>query len=315
MIGKDELLEAADTVFEIRHSVSLQLKSTDQWLNDSECRKCLSSVTASLDERLKAVADLAKSGRIHPFNQLALSEGDASVPSSERPLRVGFYPLAANPMHWGHVLVGLTAMASIGLDKVIFIIAGADRRKPSLLSADIRHRLGRSIIKMFHPLFAYSPLALRTDLDGETNFGRLLAMNSHLRIDAYYIAGADHYRRSTPAGKADTIAKLERVVEEQAASSQHSVSAVFVDRNGEGGQVDKVDTFLDVRLLPPIPLSLSSTAVRKALCRDELCEASVSLPYSSLLEVRAAELYGGRGQCKGGEDCFAGVHSRPSVRC
>jgi hypothetical protein len=190
-------------------------------------------VTAHLDEHLKAVAGLAKSGRIHLLNQLALSEGETPVPSRGHPMRVGVYPLAANPMHRGHVLVGLTAMATIGLDEVIFIIAGADRRKPSILSADTRHRLCR-----------------------------LLAMNPALRMDAFYIAGAHHYRRPTPAEKTDTIV----------------VSAVFVDGNGEGGLVSTVGTSLDVRMLPPIPLSLCSTDVRKALCMGELCEALFRCP-------------------------------------
>jgi hypothetical protein len=41
VIGKDKLVEAADTIFETQRSVGLQLKGTDQWLTDAECRKCL----------------------------------------------------------------------------------------------------------------------------------------------------------------------------------------------------------------------------------------------------------------------------------
>lgn len=313
VIGKDELVEAADMIFQIGRALNLQLKGSNQWLTEPECRKRLCSVAKSLDDRLGAVAELAKFGQIYPFRQLALSECDAPVPTDERPLRVGVYPLAANPMHWGHILVALTAMASIRLDKVVFIIAGADGRKPSMLSADTRHRLGRSVIEMFCPLFAYSPLALDTDLDGETNFGRLLRLNSYLRVDAFYIAGADHYRRTTPEGDADTIAKLERVFEKQGGNLRHTISAVFVGRNGAGREVGKVDTFLDVHFLPPIPLSLSSTAVRRALCREDLCEASVSLPYSCLLEIRRGRLYGSQGNCAEAEDCSA-EPSRLGVR-
>jgi hypothetical protein len=56
------------------------------------------------------------------------------------------------------------------------------------------------------------------------------------------------------------------------------ISAVFVGRKGAGGEVGKVDTFLDVRFLPRIPLSFSLTAARMAFCRNEICEASVLLP-------------------------------------
>ena len=100
-------------------------------------------------------------------------------------------------MHWGHILVALSAMAASKLDKVVFVIAGSDPRKPSMTSEETRHHLGRSVIEMFHPLFAYSPLALGTDLDGETNLARLLKLNSHQPMDVFYIAGGDHYRRQT----------------------------------------------------------------------------------------------------------------------
>jgi len=196
-------------------------------------------------------------------------------------------------MHWGHVLVGLSAMALLQLDKVVFIIAGTDIRKPFMVSAENRHRLGRTVIETFNPLIAYSPLALGTDLDGETNFGRLLKLNAQQALEAYYIAGGDHYRRTTSEGEPDTVQKLERVVEEEAkgGNTHHDISAVFIDRDGETGQREQVSTSLNVHFLPPIPFSVSSTAVRNALRRDDFSEDLVSLPYSCFLEIRSNGLY------------------------
>ncbi len=296
LMQKGTSTEAADVILRIRRSVSAQLKGARRWMTGPRCTGLFRLVAGHLAERLDAVDDLISSGRIRPHCQLALSDGEAPISSGERLLRVGVYPLAANPMHWGHVLVGLTAVISIGLDKVVFIIAGSDRRKLFMVAADSRHRLGRSVIEMFHPLFAYSPLAFGTEFDGETNLGRLLRLNLRSPMDAFYIAGADHYRRTTPAGEADTIAKLERLVEDQGGSTRQTVSAVFVDRDAALAHARKVDTFLNVHLLPSIPMSVSSTAVRRALCADQLCEASVSLPYSCLVEIRAHGLYAAKGQ-------------------
>ncbi len=190
-------------------------------------------------------------------------------------------------------------MASLRLDKVVFVIAGTDCRKPSMLPAEIRHRLGRSVIETFDPVFAYSSLALHTGYDGETNFGRLLCLNSRQRMEAFYIAGADHYSRANTQGEPDTIEKLERVVEEQekAGNSLHTISAVFIDRRGVDREQGHVATSLKVRILPALPLSFSSTAARHALCKEAFCEALISLPYSCLLEIRKSGLYAGKREC------------------
>jgi nicotinic acid mononucleotide adenylyltransferase len=286
---------AKSSIDTIRHSVGLQLLGMAQWATDPSCHSCLHSVAASVDDQLERIADLAGSGHIRPFCRIALAEDEDVPPIEERKVRIGVYPLAANPIHWGHILVGLTALATLRLDKVIFIIAGTDRRKPFMVPAETRHRLGRLAVETFSPLFEYSPLALDTDLDGETNFGRLLMLNSRQSLQAYYIAGADHYRRKTERGEPDTIEKLEQVMEEQrtACNSRHAVAAVFVRRQGVAVPHDTAATSLNAVVLPPVPLSFSSTAVRRALSRDAYCEALVSLPYSCLLEIRKHGLYAG----------------------
>ena len=265
----------------------------EPWATDPECRDYLHAVTAAVEERLNVISELAVADRIRLSCQVALAADDEPFPEDPRYLRVGVYPVAANPMHWGHVLVGLSAMALLQLDKVVFIIAGTDIRKPFMVSAENRHRLGRTVIETFNPLIAYSPLALGTDLDGETNFGRLLKLNAQQALEAYYIAGGDHYRRTTSEGEPDTVQKLERVVEEEAkgGNTHHDISAVFIDRDGETGQREQVSTSLNVHFLPPIPFSVSSTAVRNALRRDDFSEDLVSLPYSCFLEIRSNGLY------------------------
>lgn len=291
--------EAEEAIRNVRRSTGLQILGMAQWAADPACRDCLHSIAANVNDHFAVIEGLARSGQIRPLRQIVLSEGDDPVPVEERPLRIGVYPLAANPLHWGHILLGLATMASMTLDKIVFVIAGTDRRKPSMLSAETRHRLGRSVIETFDPVFAYSSLALGTGLDGETNFGRLLTLNSRQRMKAFYIAGSDHYRRTTAQGEPDTIQKLEWVVAEQekAGNTLHTVSAVFLDRAGVKRQQGGIATFLKVDVLPALPLSFSSTAVRHALCKEVFCEDLALLPYSCLLEIRMGGLYVGKGEC------------------
>ncbi len=160
-----------EALHQIRHSMILQLIGMAQRAPDTACRSCLESILACAQESFSIISELATTACIRPFSQIVLAEGGLPVPIEEQPLRIGVYPLAANPLHWGHILVGLTAIASLTLDIVVYLIAGKDSRKPFLLPEQTRHHLGRSVIETFHPLFAYSPLALGTELDGETNPG------------------------------------------------------------------------------------------------------------------------------------------------
>jgi nicotinic acid mononucleotide adenylyltransferase len=271
---------------------------------NEECRSCLHDIAAIVDSQLSGIHELTRSGQIQPSQRLALAEDQGQVSSVERTPRVGVYPLAANPMHWGHILVGLAAIALMKLDKVVFVIAGRDERKPSMTAAETRHLLGKSALEDFSPIFEYSPIALGTSSDGETSFGRILSLNSHQRMEAYYIAGMDHCRRLNSAGEPDTIEKLERVIKEQkrAGNRNHAISLIFVERGGIVRESESVRTFLDVHLLPPLPFALSSTAVRRALCSGaSLCDAFVSLPCACLLAMRPV------GPFTGVRECFEGT--------
>ena len=74
-------------------------------------------------------------------------------PLIRRTLRLGIYPVAANPFHWAHLLIGLSALVRFRLDKIIYVIPGSDPRKPALAAAEIRHLIGEEVIKIFAPFF------------------------------------------------------------------------------------------------------------------------------------------------------------------
>jgi hypothetical protein len=152
-------------------------------------------------------------------------------PSEDRESRIGVFPTAANPFHWAHLLGGLITMERFLLDKVIFVIAGQDSRKPEMASEDVRHSMTKEVLALFQPFFEYSSIALGTPTSGEENLFSILRMNPAQAIHAFYIAGGDHYYRFHPVtGSPDTIQKLEDGMSSKLFGFDgqlHRVSAVF----------------------------------------------------------------------------------------
>ena len=233
------------------------------------CFNTLRSIRLISQKYLTIIFELAQTSQINPFSQIRLTETDGLESLEDKPLRVGFFPISADPLHWGHVLCALCAMALMKLDKIVFVIAGFDPRKPSLSSVETRHQIARDFIGMFDPLFAYLPIARGTDLCGEKNVVRLLNLNPDQNIKAFYIAGTDHYRRFDGQGEPDTIQKLEAGMSLMgtARSGNHEISALFLPREKTFLVHNVIDTFLKVHILPAVPIRCSSTEIRNALTR------------------------------------------------
>jgi len=278
----------------------IQIQGMAQLAPEDARHSCLHAIASGMVARVSALAEMVRTGRTNPLWEVRLAETNAPAREDGPQLRIGVYALAANPLHWGHILVGLTSLVSMGLDRVVFVVAGADPRKPFLLPTEVRHRLAREVIEAFQPFFAYSPIALGTSRDGETNLGRLFELNPRLPMHAFYIAGSDHYQRRTDTGEPDTIEKLELLSLSLglAARPGRSLSAVFVDRPGCGEENRPMDTFLDVHVLPAMPLACSSSAARNALCEGRFSEALTTVPYATFAEIQSLRLFEGVRACQ-----------------
>ncbi len=72
----------------------------------------------------------------------------------------------------------------------------------------------------------------------KATFFSLLSLNPEQRIEAFYLAGGDHYHRINPQNNLpDTIQKMEDNLMNacyRGNNNFHSVSAVFIERGGEG---------------------------------------------------------------------------------
>ena len=215
---------------------------------------------------LKAIDGHIKSGAIDPRVSIRTSEADGAKPLVDRQLRVGVYPVAGDPLHWGHLLIGLQAIAELKLDKVVFVMAGDDARKPDMTKAAIRHPLGRAVLDTFGPFFDYSAIAVGTEYDGETNIFRVLKLNPDQRINAYYMVGDDHYKLKNASGGDDTIPKLEknRLKPELGYDAKvHAMSVAFMERETKAATRTSIPSSLEVQFLPEVEFDASSTAVRK----------------------------------------------------
>jgi nicotinic acid mononucleotide adenylyltransferase len=245
---------------------------------------------------LKALQELSQMGQIRPWQHVRLSPDEPPVeepPFEERPLRLGFFPTAANPFHWIHLLGGLSAISQFQLDKVIYIIAGSDPRKANLLPAALRHQMGRKLLGAFSPFLAYSPISLESSLPGEVSVFQLLQLNAGRKIQAFYLAGTDHCRRFNPdTGAPDTLQRLEDGVRRKLYGfdeRRHSLSVIFLDR---GHPHQAADTFLDVKWIDRLPLHMSSTRIRDALCGRCPPGVLAGVPFSVFATACALGLYG-----------------------
>lgn len=289
--ARDSLAE--QIAFTIAHRLSLELDSMKELLSGCDGTVTIETIGREMNSQLTTIRGLIAEGQILPRCNLQMSQGALPLSPCDRPLRIGVFPTAADPFHWMHLLSGLKAMAICKLDKVIYVITGSDPRKPALLRADERHRMAQDVLRLFVPLFAYSPIALDNALDGETNIFRILQLNPRQKVDAFYIAGSDHYYRHNPAtGKPDTIQKLENGVKRKIFGYDERMSSISVIFVGRGKRVlNGIDTFLNVKFIRGMPFEASSTSIRKALAGGGTIKKLAALPYSVFKHIRRSALY------------------------
>lgn len=245
-----------------------------------------STIARKAQDFLKAIDGHIKSGAIDPNVSIRTSDSDRAKPVMDRHLRVGVYPVAGDPLHWGHLLIALQAIAELKLDKVVFVMAGDDPRKPNMTKAAIRHPLGRAALDTLAPFVDYSAIAVGTEYDGETNIFRLLALNPGQMMNAYYLVGDDHYKLKNAAGGDDTIPKLEknRLKPELGYDAKvHDMSVAFIERETKAATRTLIPSSIEVRFLPELEFEASSTEVRKH-------SRYALMPYSAYDYVRRHKL-------------------------
>ena len=222
----------------------------------------LETVARESDRALAKIQARLDKGEIDPSRTVRLSEADAE-PAGAGHAHIAVYPVAADPFQWGHLLIALRAVGDLGVDKVVFVLAGDDPRKPTMTPVERRHPMGRDVLAIFEPFFAYSPIAVGTTLDGETNIFRILALNPERRVDAWYMVGDDHYRLVDKKGNPDTLPKLERNYAASEAMGHSPTQHAHKETNNKREHpAEAVPTSLEVKFLDHVGFDASSTQVR-----------------------------------------------------
>lgn len=270
--------------------VTYMRKVLNQPENSYPFREIVHTITICITH----IEQLLREHKINPFAGMNTSPFNyQKAPVSAGKLKIGIYPVAANPFHWGHLLTGLLAIAQYKLDKVVYLIAGNDVRKPDLLSAPIRHLVGREIVNIFSPFFAYSSIALETNLDGESNVFRILNLNQEQPIDVFYLVGSDHYHRINKQGYPDTICKIEKGISQRIFNFnplKHAVSVVFIKRETNKPLLPE-DTWLNTYFLDGVDFKASSTMIRDVFQGKGSSDAIAILPYTVYLYITSLGLY------------------------
>ncbi len=202
------------------------------------------------DEALTAIAQRIIDGTLNRHAAINVDPDAPPVKTTDEELNIGVYAVAANPLHWGHILLALDAVAYHGVDQVVFIPQGEDERKPDLdkLNTEQRHEIVPAVLANFAPFFKYSPLGLGNKYDGETNVFRLFKMNPNQRMRLHYMVGADHFNVFVlnKAGRwvEDTVAKLSKNLLDPARIAAldnvyqnnplHRLTALFIARIEKG---------------------------------------------------------------------------------
>jgi nicotinic acid mononucleotide adenylyltransferase len=266
----------------VRDRAHTELNTMSQLLNMPLSSYPFPEIYSSLNAALNKAAFLLDAGMINPWIDIRKAPVEPKKSAHAAALCIGVYPVAADPFHWAHLLIGLAAIAEYRLDRIIYLISGDDPRKPLLTNAAVRHQAGKKVLEIFNPFFDYSSIALGNNLDGETNLFRLLALNPEQKIDAYYMVGSDHFRRINPkTNLPDTVAKLEKNITSRIYGYNdvlHSISVIFIER----GLIDySSETFLNVSFMPAVPITASSTMIREALQGSIPMETLALMPFSA----------------------------------
>lgn len=230
------------------------------------------------------------------------------IHSEKKQANIAFYPIAANPVTYGHIALMLRLLAEKKVDHVVVVPAGMDDRKPDVTATqkfrtktlmDTIDRLGLG------SMISVSTISQNTSRHGELSLMKWLAMNHNKSIKAFYVAGGDHgfYEKkgkldtlgklstSQEDGKlgrlanrligkgnskirnraADLIRRIEAKMGEGFNAKKHTIEAVIVARDEDGGMITKLpeppNGMRKVKgsVMTPLNFSSSATKIRNAI--------------------------------------------------
>ncbi len=204
------------------------------------------------------------------------------------------FPIIANPIHWSHVINGLSAIARLKLDKLIYIVtAGLDNKKSDMPPVHLRYSIARNIIKIFDPLLVCAPYMCDAYPTGETDVFSILRLNSELTMDVYYLIGTDQgCRFATDLNFAAAMQKSEHDSDRTSPSFQRNKHRMYVAAFGHRIKNKPLNQFLTIKTLPRSPFEISYHLLQDVLRRKVHQTALAFLPFTVYRYMCTYSLYG-----------------------
>ena len=147
-------------------AVAGELAGMSSLLGRVSARRRIAEIQALSRGFLHRIARLVSSSQINPWTRVRLSPADPPLQPSPRSVRLGVFPMPANPLHWGHLLSALAVMADMGLDKVVFVIEQDPASNGDLFPEEIRRGAAAQAILGFQPFFTLVPASAGRTVSG-----------------------------------------------------------------------------------------------------------------------------------------------------
>lgn len=145
-------------------------------------------------ESLLAIGAVDTFADVMTLAKAKLHETQIQARVRSRRLKIGLFPSTLNPIHWGHLLIGLQCVARLQLDMMVFLVHGEIKHKvfPKNSPPDWqRHQLAKEALEHWNPLFRYSDVALSNSKKGEESLHDFRRLNASHELDLYCIWGAE----------------------------------------------------------------------------------------------------------------------------
>ena len=199
----------------VKSTIEFREKTTPQVLDNiqgkDENPELYAVVYNSVKATLDLIADKIEAKDIDPsvMENIRLSQADIKnrgpAERIQGEARIGLFPVAANPIHWGQLVAALKEMAEQNLSGVVFVLQGpGDTDKPEVeLTMAERLEMAKAMLGEFGGIFKASTISYETRGRGEKTVFDLIGLNEDLvdpdkladdgsRVTWAYMAGSDH---------------------------------------------------------------------------------------------------------------------------
>ncbi len=268
--------------------VMTELANMTSVLARAPARRRIGEIQGLARALLHQVAQLILAREVDPWIRLRMTPDEPPVSPSADAVRIGVFPLSANPIHWGHLLSGLSVMVKARLDKVVYVISHDPSPAGELYPEELRRGAAAEAIALFQPLFTLIPGQSGKSVSGPASFFRLLGLNGQQMAEAYYISGYESGTSLSIDGVMEALRTEGGKVAAGHSERLHPVSLIRINAaTGEGASAGNQRLMVVPSPLPWVSTAALRAALSSSLHRDELA----ALPACAFRHLRVLSCF------------------------